>query len=91
MWRRDPTGLESCGVTKAPEAEKSLVSFDRLIGGGSLGIEAEVGEGVIDTGTCGTGEQGWRVGLPWFQCPPPLLRPCLFPTHVSGAVWFSEQ
>lgn len=91
MWRRDPAGLESCGVTKAPEAGKSLVSFHRLIGGGSLGMEAEVREGVDDTGTCGTGEQGWRGGLPWFQCPLPLLSPCLFPTHVSGAVWFSEQ
>lgn len=73
---------------KGPEAGRGLVSFDRRIGGGSLGTEAEVGVGVDDTGPCGTGEQGWSVGLPWFQCSSPPLRSCLLPTHVSGAAWF---
>lgn len=42
---------------KGSEAGNSLVSLKKPVGGGSLRTEArEAGEGVDDTGTCGSGE-----------------------------------
>lgn len=62
-----------------------MVSFEKLIGGGSLGTEAEVRGGQM-TEFCGKGEQGWRVVLPLFQCPP-----CCPPTMFLGLAGFAEQ
>lgn len=52
-----PKGTGIGWKCKGSEAGKSLVSLEKLIGGGSLRREAgAVGEGVDDTGTRGTGD-----------------------------------
>lgn len=69
---------------KGPEAGKSLVSFEKLIGGGSLWTEAELREGVHDRILW-----EWRARMESGSAPVPVptfpSEALLSPNHVSGA------